>query len=76
LAYRGLLPFCRGSNALRPRIRLIASRLSTGSAIPVAVAVAISVAWRGASLSGTATILTLSSTAATTVAALVSAAAS
>jgi hypothetical protein len=73
LAYRGLLPLCRGSNALRPRIRLIASRLSTGSAIPVAVA--ISVAWRGASLSGTAIILTLSSTAATTVAALVFAAA-
>jgi len=74
-----LQPFCRGSNALRPRVRLIASRLSTGSAIPVAVAVAvavaISVAWRGASLSGTATILTLSSTAVTTVAALVFAAA-
>jgi hypothetical protein len=72
-----LQPFCRGSNALRPRVRLIASRLSTGSAIPVAVAIAIaiSVAWGGASLSGTATILTLSSTAATTVAALVFAAA-
>jgi hypothetical protein len=73
LAYRGSLPFCWGSIALRPRIRLLASRLSTGAAIPVAVA--ISVAWRGASLSGTATILTLSSTAATTVATLVSAAA-
>jgi len=64
-----LLPFCGGSIALRPRIRLLASRLSTGSAIPVAVA--ISVAWRGASLSGTATVLSLRSPAATTVAALV-----
>jgi hypothetical protein len=73
LAALGLLPFCGGSIALRPRIRLLASRLSTASTIPVAVA--ISVAWRGASLSGTATILTSSSTAATTVAALVFAAA-
>jgi len=73
LARFGLLLFCGGSIGLRPRIRLLASRLSTASAIPVAVA--ISVAWRGAPLSGTATILTLSSTAATTVAALVSAAA-
>jgi hypothetical protein len=74
LARLGLLPFCGGSIALRPRIRLLASRLSAASAVAIAISVAISVAWGGSSLSATATILTLSSTAAA-VAALVSAAA-
>lgn len=63
----GLLPFRWGTITLRPRIRLLASRLSTASAIAIA--------WLGAAFSTTSATLTLSSTATTAVtAALVSSA--
>jgi len=81
LAQFRLLPFRGGSITLRPRIRLLASRLRlrrcrlpTASAI--AIAVTVTVAWRGAPFSTTSAALTLSSTASAAVtAALVTAAA-
>jgi hypothetical protein len=78
LAQFRLLPFRGGSITLRPRIRLLASRLRLRRCrLPTAsaIAVTVTVAWRGAPFSTTSAALTLSSTASAAVtAALVTAA--
>jgi hypothetical protein len=74
LAHLELLPFCGRSITLRPRIRRLASRSRLPSRLSTASAIAIAVAWLCAPFTATSATLSLSSTATTAVtAALVSA---